>query len=853
MNWNSFKDLATKIYQLLPEKEQIRHHATLEKLKYPLYSQETESVILFRNLIKSFASKELREKCYNLLFDNITHLEYLILNEIFDDEFIKKLVVEADDEQLKIKVVTLLSRTHNQALINNICWVWLETRNSALEKLIVGKRWLGHSNIRLKIFTALKTGQPETIDELRTFEAVPLIEAYQDKDQVISQMAEALLWQAEGPTLETLARLWVEKQIPLLLEILALKNYKSKKYLKVRVYLGLLLDDWAEIAASWSKEINYLVPAAEDTNPIIGERARIVLRKLNKKYPIQALCQMIIAQELPQAQAAAVEAGYLPSDNTQKALFYFVTEQWAKYEAIDFDHRMLRAAYQAAKPEGRRRLAGKVRKAGKVDYLSAIAGGDLQSRSTEVNLEEAEVLVQILDSNREWEKLWALVFDLPLHWSVEAVRKLAGSEWQPQKEDDRAVYEKLKSLVATELVTLEDEVNKVLPPALLRAKAQVSGRVNDVAFFPVRPVIAIGTGTGKVVLWDMQQARQVEVIEGFPKAIGRVAFTPQGELVCAERTTKKEPCTIYHWRDGSLFQLGQHGSNITVLEAISDTQVISSGSDERVSLWNPITGQHVQDYSQSAYSYNYSMTTIGRSFWARSVCLFPDRQKIALLSDYILLVSLPELSSFSSSIKLPNLAQCATIAPAGNALILGQSTARLLVFPLDANGRFEFSPNKGQVRENYNLAGDQTGTVQGLITLPGLGLVAMATADGIVEFIEWDKRQTVGQIHAPGERLTSLKLSPDGNFIAIGDRDASFSLWDLRVLELRRLFRLPLAQAKSVHMVALSQVQESGLALPTAMQATLCYLETALRHRFRYDVELVDVPYIQVGDFDIEF
>ena len=88
--------------------------------------------------------------------------------------------------------------------------------------------------------------------------------------------------------------------------------------------------------------------------------------------------------------------------------------------------------------------------------------------------------------------------------------------------------------------------------------------------------------------------------------------------------------------------------------------------------------------------------------------------------------------------------------------------------------------------------------------------------------------------------------------MAVGDSDASFTLWDLRVGELDKLFEQPLAQAKLVHLAALNTVLEDRLELPGTLKAALSFMQAALRFRFRHDIELGEAPSIQFGDFDIE-
>jgi WD40 repeat protein len=120
-----------------------------------------------------------------------------------------------------------------------------------------------------------------------------------------------------------------------------------------------------------------------------------------------------------------------------------------------------------------------------------------------------------------------------------------------------------------------------------------------------------------------------------------------------------------------------------------------------------------------------------------------------------------------------------------------------------------------------------------------------------VHFTGWANRELLGKIDSPGERLTSLHVSPDGSFMALGDEDASLSLWDLRVLDIPELFSIPFARSTPNHLAALDLLSEEN-SLPTSLLNTLAYIERLLRYRFRYDIEVSEVPRIKSGEYAIE-
>src|SRR5205823_2658947 len=89
------------------------------------------------------------------------------------------------------------------------------------------------------------------------------------------------------------------------------------------------------------------------------------------------------------------------------------------------------------------------------DFLTVLAGSDYRSRAGRMTPGEADVLVQLLTANREWAKLWALAFELPLRSSLRVVRELTRRGWRPERDDERAVLGRLAVLAADTLLACE--------------------------------------------------------------------------------------------------------------------------------------------------------------------------------------------------------------------------------------------------------------------------------------------------------------------------------------------------------------------------------------------------------------
>ncbi|MEI6044823.1 MAG: DUF1257 domain-containing protein [Chloroflexota bacterium] len=723
--------------------------------------------------------------------------------------------------------------------INQVCRVWVTTRHPDLSTLLIEQGWVATTPTILKVLTALKTDRIARLADLEAKDVTILLQACSDTEPDIAEGAKAYLREMQSPALLVgLCETWVAQRDPILLEYIQNKQGLPTQ-INTRVLVALKLGRWEVIANDNAIIVAPLIEACSDSDPAIATAARQTLTQLKKPAAQQALCNLVIEQGLSLAQQIALEAGYVPSEVYRRVLFFFLTEQWERYETLDFDHSLLRAAYETARPPLRRRLVEKMRVAGRSDYLKAIIDLGRQSSLPQISPEEAELVVQILTNNREWARLWPLVLEMNLAWSNRIIHLLVQANWQPERADERALFEQLKLLTAERLNYGELEINsQSLPLALLRARAKVSGRINTLAFSPTRPVVAIGTGTGKVVLWNLQKAEREQVLSGFEHSVGRVTFTREAKLVCAERTNTEDGlCNLYTWagEGQQLILLGQHKGSITALEAVGENSVLSAGRDHKIALWDVTT----QTLAKAEKLNN----------WVRSACVSSNGQQVALLYDRRLIVAtLPQLQIISqNSIGTLGVARSSVFAPDEKALLASKFNGGLGLC-LNKNLRW-WTPS-----ELLGNLSEITGQVQGLATLTRLNIVLAATADGLIHFIDWSKGgKLLGQVKAPSERLTSLTVSPNGAFMAVGDSDASFTLWDLRVLELHQLLELPLSQAKPNQLAALTAVLGSGAELTPSLKLILRFAESVLHHRFRYAIELTEeLPLIQAGEFDIE-
>ena len=648
-------------------------------------------------------------------------------------------------------------------------------------------------------------------------------------DERVRDIARQALEQITGQEhVDAACDVWAHRRHAELAALLSRHRWIASAPPQVRVLTALYAGQPDVVSKGGARVVRPLLEASADPDPSIAQRAAWCLPRLTRQSAREALCQVVIEEEHALAREAAIQGAYCPRDERQRALLYVLTAQWEPYDGLDFDQRLLRAAYQSAGPTLRGRIRERLRAAGRADLLGVVVGRDLAMAAL-LTPEEAEFVVEMYTGNREWGKLWRLVFELPLSWGVRLVRSLGAKGWEPEAGDERATFRELAALAAAEIAATAQSLDGALPPAIQRAHARVKGRVNDVAFAPDRPVLAIATGARSVVLWNLEKGLREQVLKGFSHSIGRVAFVDGGVLAIAERSNRTAtPCGIYLWQPGDPqpSRLGQHVGSVTAIEPVAGRQLLSAGRDQTLLLWD--VGQRV-----------VSRVTHVPDDWMRSASVSADGRWALLLSRKARLVRLPEMAE-AVSWTLKGVLRCASFA-SNTDMILGEYNGRVWA----GAGEGDEPPLK--LSHWYSHAGQ----VQGIGVLPEGNVVVTAGAEGLVRFSAWPGRGSMGSVQAQGGRLTSLRIAPDGDFMAVGDSDASISLWDLRVLMLPALFACPMARTVPLHLAAVS-MGLSELSLTPAIRNALQFLHCLLRYRFRHDVEMDDLPVIRTGSYDIE-
>ncbi len=765
-----------------------------------------------------------------------------------------------------------LGRAENLHQVNAICQAWSKTRSPELAQLIASRGWAAGSPVDIRVLSALLSNRLALLAE----SAVPpeqaaemvgaLVQALADDDTRLRLRARACLGQLkQAGVVDAFCLLWAETRQPLLEEILLEAGYVAGGPPQARALSAIKTGNTAALQQDGDEIVPALAAACRDRDGFVVEQAGQALASLQNSLAQESACRAFLEDDNPVLQAAVLKGGYLPKDSTQRALFLFLTGQWEAYTLIDFDHQILSTLYQSADAPLRERIKNQVRQAGRAEFLPIISGPNVRLRLRSMDAADFKIMVQVLSERQEWERLWALIVELPPALGISVVQRLAAQGWQPQAGDEQKIFQQLVAQASEPALKASQEIDHYLPPAVLRARVHLlHGRINDLAFSPKRSLLALGTSRRKILLWDYRQAAVGGVLNRFEHSIGKVAYTSQDVLLAAERTNAQAPCSVYACHENGSQQIGTAAVIYTANGSITelgttpadqdrDNQgskglrdyVLVAARDRSVALLD--LGGEVRGAGRSSPKI---LKTVKFAFWPRGACISASQQHAALLHQGVTVIELPSLKRIGqgSDKRLPGTVRSAAFFADGMGLFAGKYNGEVLAMQTRS------------LELQNELVARHTGSVEGIAALRRHPVVITAGAEGTLQFIPWDYSQAAVnpalKTYATteqniGPQITSLHITPDEAFMAVSQADSTLTFWDLRVLDLPELFNRPLGLAAPRQMPVIAALIE-GNNLPRGVVEALKFVHLVLQFRFRFDIEIDALVDIKFGEYDIE-
>ncbi len=294
-------------------------------------------------------------------------------------------------------------------------------------------------------------------------------------------------------------QVWADTRHQDLINLLVKKGWVASAPVDIRV-LTALKTKQLQVVTNGSREIvEPLLNAFQDRDSEIANRASECAILLTNPEAKESICCLIIEQDHQVARQVAFTARYVPKDQIQKALFYFMTEQWDKYEGLDFDQTLLQKAHELANEQIRKRIAKNLRQAGRVEWLKVIAGGHQKKRLREMTNAEWETTLAVLNSGKQWDEMWRLAQKAPAIWSKQLFKKMKQAAWLPKAEHEQVGFRKLKQLSDKCL----DEIPSMARP--IDCQVTLTGHTDEVlktSFSPDGQILASCSFDLTIRLWS---------------------------------------------------------------------------------------------------------------------------------------------------------------------------------------------------------------------------------------------------------------------------------------------------------------------------------------------------------------
>lgn len=757
-------------------------------------------------------------------------------------------IPENDTELIK-KTTDLFIKYASEAEKNQLCRYWSTSCNGTLENILRTQKWTIPINDQYSIvagvIVALKFRYTDWLDEFVAnfdnnidYALQWFTQAWNSADTEVKEAAKLFFqcFSAEQKQLivENFASGIYDYYNPDQLQFLLEQGVYTVTDPRISLMLTLARENYSNINQDDSFIIGYLVEFLDV--PYLAAQAETVLRNLHSKAGQVAFCYLFLEKGITQVATIAAECDYAPINPIRKALFFFLSRQFTKYDTFDFDHSHLRGFYETANAAMRRQITQIVRESGNPAYLDILS---LKQTSFAVDVStHSKAMLQVLQENGQWEALWQKVLELPFINSVSALGKLLKNGWQPSNPEDNQLYQKLTELVRSKIAQPQQLTTSM--PAVVRCAAlQTENALNAFAFTPNGLQVVIAPDSPKLIFWDFLHGREEKTLTGFNFPLSHLKFTADGTLFCAEQTlNKRQAGAIYRWASWeaapTLHKLTEQPGIVKILELLPNNRLLVVREGQQPQILDATSGQLITKLPAKQI---------------KLALIIPEKDIMILTGAQFYSFDLTHYSLIEQD---ENFYQERSEA----IFYLG---ALEKVFVGDADGaveslvlaHFENEANPFPLLRYYSLEGSKA-SVCALTGLSQHDLLVVGIGDGRIVFRSYVRSKWAVTFRTASGQLHGLQISPDERFMAVAESNSELSLWDLRPLDLHKLLQQPLLSATAQHLAALKLLQENSAELPTRVQNSLAYILEILRYRYRYAIEIDAVPEIVAGNFDIE-
>ena len=324
------------------------------------------------------------------------------------------------------------------------------------------------------------------------------------------------------------------------------------------------------------------------------------------------------------------------------------------------------------------------------------------------------------------------------------------------------------------------------------------GSILSVAFSPNGKLLAVGSGRGEILVWQVADGKQLLRCKGHTSWVWSVTFSPDGRMLASGSTDQ----TVKLWdvtTGRCLKTLRGHTNRVRSLAFSSDGRTLVSGSeDHTVRLWDVNTGQRLR-------------TLQGHTDWVRSVTFSPDGETLASGSndrtvklwnvgtgqclntlrghaDRVASISFSPDGSILASGSEDHTVRLWEVSTGQSRRILREHRDRVRSVAFDPDGRVLASGGDDQTVRLWDVStGKCLNTLQrhsrwiwSVAFSPTHPILASGSEDQTVSLWDVNTGQCLKSLQGYANLMWSVAFSPDGCTLASGNEDRTVRLWDVR-------------------------------------------------------------------------
>jgi WD40 repeat protein len=620
-----------------------------------------------------------------------------------------------------------------------------------------------------------------------------------------------------------------------------------------------------------------VIEFADDPRGEAAFAALVRLAEAGNTPAREALCRLVVQQAFAPALRIVMANGYQPHEERQRAVFHFLLGHWKEYDALDFDRRLLREAYESADPALRNRLASQARRQGRVDWVDVAAGGRLGKRMAQMTDVEWRAALTVLARKKCWSDLWRLAQDAPPGWCAAILRLIPRS--QIADPDRKGLKELFKLALAW---PPQDFAQAYFHRHTIGAHDH---EVRCLAINEQGTVLASGSADRSVRLWELPSGNHLATCTGHTDWVNFVAFADDLDLlVSAGRDGRlfswrsplgarrkrlrrrrrpficmslwsREDLAVCGTADGMLFawdpysgservSVDAHDGAIACLAVDNRNDLcVTGGSDCRIRIWSLPAGKSLR----SMAAHRGRRRLVGLPVETDSVlCLAisPDGTTLASggTDGAVILWSLPGGSQITRIDA--HMGHVTSLAFTADSRVLMSGGADRKVHMWDSRDGSAIS-----------TLTDHFGDINILRTSPGGEVLASCGGGGLgIEHTARLWRLPEGTptavLGGHARAVTSLVFDATGSLLCTGSGDGTIGIWGT---ELHRLAHQPVSESTLEDLAWLDRTLTTGQPTETEREA-MEFMAALIRWRRRSDILVEESAprVIEIGAFDIE-